>query len=136
MKPGSIATVLIGIFGIFAVPPLAAEPANSAGISGFDIAKAPTRSDWQYFHRAKEGVRRDRWRYHNAQGRPLGAWAWGWRLGWVRACGKRSGPYCEEILKEALRDDALVVRAEAATIVGRRFEDRGDKGAVKALMSA
>jgi len=42
-------------------------------------------------------------------------------MGWVRACSREPNDYCANILEQALFDKALVVRAEAATQLGRVF---------------
>jgi hypothetical protein len=117
----------------------AAAPSRSAArrtVEGFDIAKEPTPSDWRFFIKAKEASREKLWTYNTRRGKQLGDWAWGWRLGWVRVCAQSDRPYCAAVLEAALVDKALVVRAEAATRIGRRFEGTGDAHAAALLESA
>ncbi|MGE0171974.1 MAG: hypothetical protein AB7T49_04285 [Oligoflexales bacterium] len=51
---------------------------------------------------------------------------WQWRLGWIRRCLNIDEAFCRDVLQQALEDRALVVRAEAATIMGQKFEDTKD----------
>lgn len=136
MKLTLIAIPLAVIFGFFASQPLQARPTNKSQLNQFDIKKEPQRSDWQYFHNAPERFRYDLWRYHRKQGRTLASWSWGWRLGWIRGCAKSTKKYCHVILNRALTDDALVVRAEAATVLGRRYEKTANRHAIVALTKA
>ena len=55
-------------------------------------------------------------------------------MAWIKTCTLCNKPYCLEILKQALlEDEALVVRAEAASRIGDRFEKSKDKNAVDLL---
>lgn len=114
--------------GILPFPLVAAPgggPAPSEDAMAFDLHSSPTAADWRYFIRAGEKDRERLWTTQAALGAKFGDWAWGWRLGWVRTCAASERPYCAEIMKSALADRALVVRAEAATRLGRRFEGTG-----------
>jgi hypothetical protein len=102
----------------------------------FDIHQAPSQADWQFFLRTPAAKRLELWSYHKSKKLQLKDWAWGWRLGWVRACGDDKNAACSDILSAALQDKALVVRAEAATQIGRLFEDTSNQKAVELLASA
>jgi hypothetical protein len=105
--------------------PLASTDATQPSVA-FDIRAAPHAADWRYFLRSAEKDREKLWTAHASQGAKLGDWAWGWRLGWVRSCDTTDRPFCRDIIRAALSDRAMVVRAEAATRLGRRFEGTGD----------
>ena len=102
----------------------------------FAISAAPTPADWRYFLKAPERSRAKLWSHHAAQGKKLKDWSWGWRLGWVRACGLVTSAPCPEIIDQALTDKALVVRAEAASWLGRRLAGTADARATSQLKSA
>ena len=135
--PSLAALLLVGVLaqestGLAAV----AQGGRRATLEPLDISKEPTPADWRYFIKAAEGERERLWTYHTARGTQLGQWAWGWRLGWVRACGQSARAYCLEVLRQGLFDKALVVRAETATRIGRRFEGTGSPEAVDWLVKA
>ena len=95
----------------------------SAAISQeYDLRSEPGPPDWRYFIQAPETEREKLWLYQIERGKHLKHWSWGWRLGWVRVCSRSQRAYCNGVLREALFDKALVVRAEAATRMGRQFE--------------
>ena len=130
--------VLIIIFALCS-PPLfipATAFANGSKALEFNLNSAPARPDWQYFIQAPEAERERLWLYQTARGKHLRDWSWGWRLGWVRVCGKSQRPFCGTVLKEALFDRALVVRAEAATRIGRLYEGSHRSDVVKLLSAA
>ena len=102
----------------------------------FNIETSPKQSDWQAFFKLQPDVRKKLWDYHAKRSKTLGDWAWEWRLGWVKACGKSSQMYCGLILENALKDQALVVRAEAATTIGNRYAGTGYKRATELLVEA
>ena len=124
-----LARILVLALGIHVGPGLSPVALGNAASSSapFDIHGEPSPADWRYFIRANEKDREKLWTTHALQGVKLGDWSWGWRLGWVRACGTSQRDYCRDILVTALFDRALVVRAEAATRLGRRLEGTGDK---------
>jgi hypothetical protein len=137
IKSGAV--LAIAAASIFSGPGKAALGASSKAMKSLDsfrIEAEPSKSDWRYFIRAPERVREDLWLRHARAGKRLAHWSWGWRLGWVRVCGGSERPLCAEILKEALFDKALVVRAEAATRVGTRFAGSADTRVVALLEQA
>ena len=92
--------------------------------------------DWRYFMKTSEVNRLKLWDYHRRNGRTLADWDWGWRLAWVRVCTYSRQPPCSGILHQALFDQAMVVRAEAATRVGQRYAQSGNRAAIGALAQA
>lgn len=87
----------------------------------FDIAAQPSPPDWEYFFKLDDQSRMKLWIFHKKRNRGLAQWSWEWRLAWVRACIKSDQSYCQEVLDQALNDNALVVRAEVATQLGIHF---------------
>lgn len=124
-------TVRLALFHLtFAIAPWptpVAQGKTAPALAPFDIHAEPSPADWRYFIRAQEKDREQLWTTHALQGTRLGDWSWGWRLGWVRTCDTSQREFCRDILATALFDRALVVRAEAATRIGRRLEGTGDQ---------
>lgn len=102
----------------------------------FAIEKAPSDVDWRYFRQMLPASRAKLWQDSHKRGKALKDWAWGWRLGWVQVCIDDPAAYCRQIIKDALTDKALVVRAEAATQIGRKYEGSGDSNMLAALTAA
>ena len=136
MKPVQT-LVLLGGLVLSAGLAGAAEPRKLPGeLGNFDIHAEPAPADWRYFLKSPERDRELLWSRQVQRGMKLANWSWGWRLGWVRACGTSERDYCAAILRAALFDRALVVRAEAATRLGRRFAGTGDPAVTKLLARA
>ena len=58
----------------------------------------------------------------------MGAWAWQWRIGWLERCETNVMPdLCSQILASGLKDEAMVVRADAASRIGKRYEGKPSK---------
>lgn len=102
----------------------------------FPLSREPQPQDWHSFIKSPEAAREQLWVYQVARGKKLGDWAWGWRLGWVRVCATSERPFCGDILRQALFDKALVVRAEAATRLGRLYENSHNAAMTKLLAKA
>ena len=104
----------------------------------FNPTTPPTKAEWTHFNKLTEARRTSLWNYQSARGhKTLGAWAWQWRMGWIRHCGTESmAGACQTILKDGLKDEAMVVRAEAATVIGAKYEGRENKDVVSALAAA
>ena len=102
----------------------------------FDFTSEPAQPDWRYFIRAPEVEREKLWQYQLHRGKHLRHWSWGWRLGWVRACSRSDRSYCQGVMREALFDRALVVRAEAATRLGRLYDGSQRDDIIDLLVSA
>ena len=124
---------LILVAGLGCLPCQAIAKVNTKSLEQFRFDQAPQKADWQYFLKAPEAERERLWNYQVKAHHPLAKWAWGWRLGWVRACGESQAAFCGEVLHQALFDKAMVVRAEAATRYGRRFEATKGDAAVRAV---
>lgn len=105
-------------------------------LSSFDIGVQPRKADWQFFMSAAPAWQEGLWQYYKTRNQRLRAWAWGWRLAWVKACAKLESSCCQEILSDGVLDQALVVRAEAAKTIGRRFKKSQNKEALRLLASA
>lgn len=99
----------------------------------FDIAAEPTKADWSYFHKLRPAQRSALWNENIQKGVAFSSWHWGWRIGWLKACRYDRANYCEVILRKALFDRALVVRAEAATSLGIRYRGSKNKHLVRLL---
>lgn len=127
-------TILAGAAVCVLAPLANANPKTS--LESFDFRKEPAKADWRYFLKAPEISRQKLWGYHVGQGHQLRDWSWGWRLGWVRACSDSQEEYCGQIMAQALGDKAMVVRAEAATRLGRRFDGSQDAKVTGLLVKA
>ena len=112
--------------------------AASAAPKEFASATAPTKSEWQYFHKMTGTKLTELWNFQAKRGsNTVGSWAWQWRLGWVKQCTIHSMPQiCPQILKEALKDDAMVVRAEAATALGKMNRGKPNEQVIRELADA
>jgi len=106
------------------------------GFEAFQPRSAPAPADWKIFMEANESFRQHLWDYQSQRGLKLGDWAWGWRLGWTRACGASTTEWCAAILKDGLADKALLVRADAAKRIGERYAGSGDQAMIKLLEAA
>lgn len=112
------------------------RPLFAAGETVFDIATTPNPRTWKAFHQSSEDFRSQLWRSYWRQGKRLKDWAWQWRLGWLRRCALSSELYCGDIFEQGLKDPAMVVRAEAATLLGRRFANSHHRQAFDLLRQA
>lgn len=102
-------------------------------IQEFEVNREPAKRDWQAFHKSTPAYRQALWDYHSKRGIEFSGWSWGWRMGWIRSCALAQANYCQAIFEKALEDKALVVRAEAATQLGRIYDGTKD-GSVSALL--
>lgn len=135
--PIAVLLILLGVaIGESRVSAASAPGGRPGRLEPLDIRKEPAPADWRYFLKATDADRAKLWTYHENLGVKLSGWAWGWRLGWVRACGDSDSLLCQDILRQALFDKALVVRAEAATRFGRRFEGSSDHNVITLLSRA
>ncbi len=100
---------------VFGNGALLASPGISFG-TRFPIETAPTKGDWQRFHILTEAELKDLWDFHSTHHATLGSWSWQWRLGWLQVCGQKlKSDWCAPIMEAGLQDDAMAVRAEAAS---------------------
>ncbi len=111
-------------------------PNRSEQWDEFHIDREPTAPDWQHFHRRSPAQRQQLWEHHAGRGKKLGHWHWAWRIGWARSCAVDSASYCLDVLKAAMQDRALFVRAEAAVRWGQRFRGTSNPQAITILADA
>lgn len=118
-----------------AIACLLLNPNTGAGAEALDISSPPSKAEWQHFNRMNQAQLTKLWNYQVARGhKNLGAWAWQWRLGWLRQCvGQAIPKICAELLDQGLKDDAMVVRAEAATTIGIIYRGRPKERIIKNL---
>lgn len=128
--------VLISGVATSAVLAAPLTPNQRKAIEEFEVGKEPAPRDWKAFHKAPPAFRQALWTYHQKRGIGFKGWSWGWRMGWVRACAQAPTGYCSSVLNEALADKALVVRAEAATQLGRIYDGTKDRDIANKLIVA
>lgn len=112
---------------------VAAKPVTR---SEFAIEIPPSEADWRYFQQMLPKSRAQLWQSATKRGKELKDWAWGWRLGWVQVCIDDPAAYCRRVVSDAMNDKALVVRAEAAKQIGRKYEGTGDSKMLEILTAA
>ena len=129
----------LALAALFAIPSHA-KPNDSGkyptSFRTFDIGGVPSQADWKFFIHAPERARIQLWEKNARIGKQLAAWNWGWRLGWVRTCSISGHRICQEILRQALFDKALVVRSEAAVRLGSLFAGTAHPNVVALLEQA
>ena len=113
MKLGCL--ILVGLFGINATAPCAE--------SEFSLKSMATSEDWAFFSQMSPEQKRAIWEKKN-HGNLKNA-HWTWRLALLRGCDDsngsvKAGQYCSQVLKQGLRDRALVVRMESAEILSKQ----------------
>ena len=96
----------------------------------------PTQIEWQEFRSLPQNLKNKLWQDHYSRGRKLKDWAWTWRFAWLSSCAKQPFAKCGEILSQGLYDDAVVIRAHAAKLMGFFYQDSKHKGAVRYLAKA
>ena len=133
-----LTTALTPFLTVFATKALAVVPSTQVRQSPetFNIAGEPSNTDWKYFLGASTKFRESLWNYNVQRQKQLKDWSWQWRLGWLRACSNSVDAYCAKIFESALIDKAVVVRADAATRIGVRFEKTGNLWATTQLALA
>lgn len=95
---------------------------SPSGIPLFDHSKEPSHEDWRYFLKLTDEAQEKIWISFSQKKVQLKDWSWAWRIGWIKACTSNQRSFCDTVLKEAMKDRALVVRAEAVTALGRIYE--------------
>jgi hypothetical protein len=91
------------------------RPTPEGAHLNFDIKLPPNSADWQRFYLLTPEARQNLWDFHARKKIPLKGWAWQWRLGWIRVCGEKKQPlWCDDVLRQGMLDQAMVVRSEAA----------------------
>lgn len=124
------------LFQIIVITTLVPELSWAKSTQVFDITKEPNEKSWQEFFETSEQIRQKLWNSKKKQGFQLKDWSWQWRLAWVRACSISQQLYCGQILADALKDSALVVRSESASLIGRRFAGSANPLALQLLKDA
>ena len=110
-------------------------PGASKAGEPLDITVQPSKAEWQHFNKMNQAQLSKLWQFQVGRGhKNLGDWAWQWRLGWIRQCLGESLPkLCPDILQQGLTDEAMVVRAEAATALGVIYRGRPEERIIKNL---
>jgi hypothetical protein len=95
----------------------------------------PTAADWKKFNLMTNSEKLKLWNHFSSRGINYAQWSWQWRIGWVRYCGNETESQlpCNTILKSGLKDGAVVVRAESAQAIGRKYQNRPDQSILNAL---
>lgn len=108
------------------------EPQN------FDPKIPPTKAEWQYFHNMTDSEAMKFWKFQTGRGaRSLRDWSWQWRMGWIKRCASGlKESLCKGMLLDGLVDNAMVIRAEAATSLGKRFAGKPSSEILVALQNA
>ncbi len=100
----------------------------------FSMKKEPKALDWKNFFESSDISKKQMWNKLVKKQQNFKELHWSWRMAWVKSCTFSNENYCLSLLKEALiKDKALVVRAEAASRIGDRFEKSANKDAVDLL---
>lgn len=109
-----------------------------AGEPTFKIDTPPTTAEWQHFNRMNAAQLKRLWHHQKNRGyQKLGDWAWQWRMGWMRRCSEGSMPeVCTNLVLEGLKDEAMVVRAEAANTIAVIYRGKPDQTIIKELSHA
>jgi hypothetical protein len=107
-------------------------------LQAFDPKVPPNKAEWQHFHKMTDSEALKFWKFQKDRGaKSLRDWSWQWRMGWIKRCGgglKES--FCKGVLLDALLDNAMVIRAEAATSIGKRYAGRASAELLVALQNA
>jgi hypothetical protein len=106
---------------------------NGATNSATSSSSPPTSEEWRAFIKAPPHVIRSKWTFAS---KSWGSLHWQWRMAWVRRCEVDSSKECDLALSKATQDDAAVIRSSAATALGRRHSQTGDRTAIKTLVAA
>ena len=125
------------IFIAIESPPWGVSPCHAAEV-GFEPKSTPTKAEWQHFHKMSDAQLAKLWSYQTGRGnKSLSDWSWQWRMGWLQRCVTQSlGVICQPILLTGLKDDAMVVRAEAAMRIGDRFAGKSSSTLIDAMTAA
>jgi hypothetical protein len=117
---------------------LASITGTSASETKFKIDVPPTAAEWQHFNRMNAAQLKRLWSYQENRGfKGLGDWAWQWRMGWMRRCSEGSMPeLCTNLILQGLKDEAMVVRAEAANTIAVIYRGKPDPTIIKELSNA
>lgn len=123
----AILLLLTGFLWLKALPSLALN---------IDIKRNPDQREWQYFLRNSLKLQNNIWEEQQRKGITFADWSWGWRILWLKSCGLSQAAYCQDIMAAGLDDVALVVRAEAITQLGLRYQNTHDNKVLAQLQQA
>ena len=101
-----------------------------------DIKRNPEPREWRYFLRNGLKLQQNIWEEQRRKGVAFADWSWGWRILWLKSCGQSQRPHCKGIMTAGLSDVALVVRAEAITQLGLRYQNSRNKNVLDKLSRA
>ena len=139
MNQTTVKTILraLLIFVVIDSHPFGLSPCHAAEVE-FEPKSAPAKAEWQHFHKMSDAQLTKLWSFQASRGsKGLNDWSWQWRMGWIQRCGTHNmGAICQPILVSGLKDEAMVVRAEAATRIGDRFAGKSTRSIVDALSLA
>ena len=96
----------------------------------------PNKAEWQYFLQKGDDFQRNFWQEHKKKHVNFRDWSWSWRILWLKSCGLSKEAHCIEVLAQGFRDEAMVVRAEAITQLGKRFRGSGNADVLAQLRAA
>jgi hypothetical protein len=104
----------------------------------FDPKIQPSKAEWQHFHKMSDPEAVKFWRFQTDRGvKRLRDWSWQWRMGWIKKCSVGlKDSVCKGILLDGLLDNAMVIRAEAASSLGKRFAGKSNSELLVALQNA
>lgn len=136
IKIRTLALAYIVFYSFFQTPQIDASALDSYELETINISQKPSDETWRAFMKSSSQFRSEFWQYYAKSGKKLRDWSWEWRLGWLKTCILESNNYCSDIFKEALSDHAVIVRAEAASLLGERFDASQNTKIIQLLSSA
>ena len=113
---------------MWVAPPLGAFEINTK--------RNPDQREWQYFLRNGLELQKNIWEERQRQGVTFADWSWSWRILWLKSCGLSNASHCITVMAAGLDDVALVVRAEAITQLGLRYQNSRDNRVLEKLRQA
>ena len=96
----------------------------------------PTPQEWQYFLRNGLELQKNIWNEQQQRGVVFADWSWAWRILWLKSCRTSQIAHCAGIMQAGLNDAALVVRAEAITQLGLRYQNSHNPAVLDKLARA
>ena len=95
----------------------------------------PQQRQWVAFQQSSNSFKSKLWGVIK-KGEVWGRISWKWRLGWLTSCRRSYLTFCDRLLELALMDRALVVRAQAASVLGVVYADKADGRIIRKLADA
>ncbi len=109
---------------------------SGAAHAEWNWSQTPSEEEWSAFTNLSPEAKAKEWESLEEKHIGFEDLSWEWRLGWVKACATSSESRCASIIQYGLFDKALIVRAESARILGKRFEGTGHPPALRLLETA